>query len=561
MYDFVVIVKVHNAARALGLSDATRVVKSLVFVSSLGEPLLLLARGSDRISLPSLERKLGCTLRIATPEEARELTGHDVGSIPPLSPSFCEAMRVLMDERVLRSKGPVFAGAGAPGLHMRISPAELKRASSAESMTHPPLLRQNRSRRNPAEALAADALGLSDGCEALWVGRGEVLSVRRMAANLSFATIRLLEPPAELCGPDAAPRGVLPVQGTTDPERLSSGPTEVISDPTVPSDLSCDPNELSCDPVEESSHPARLASYPKEIIPGPTKRGLDPAERNSEPRELSSDSRELIVYYASSREWQMGATLFGDASKLEWQLIAGETLIRELGEEGRYAMRKLRPGVVISAVAVPKLNPRELADVVVGGKRPTKIDLTLTSLQILGRVGGGERRGSGGAGVNEQRVQSSGEGEGACERKEATVDDELEEAGLMGLPTPLFIDDERALIDLSLTIDRCSDPSIASLLQLSHDQRVYVVDLQTLKQHESASRLAGDLISRLLSSPRLRVVGFAVEEDLRRLDATFPGCTEGIGGRVIDLQPAARAVLGLPRRRPPSLKTAVAALL
>ena len=97
-----------EAAAALGLPDASRVIKSLVFVSALGNPLLVLARGSDRISRSALEEAAGCRVRLASAAEALELTGHELGSIPPISPTLCETLSILMDENVLNQSEPVY---------------------------------------------------------------------------------------------------------------------------------------------------------------------------------------------------------------------------------------------------------------------------------------------------------------------------------------------------------------------------------------------------------------------------------------------------------------------
>jgi prolyl-tRNA editing enzyme YbaK/EbsC (Cys-tRNA(Pro) deacylase) len=119
-----------EAASTLGLPDDSRVLKSLVFMVG-GSALLVIARGCDRISLSLLEHHCGAapgTARLGTPAEAAATTGFAPGCIPPLLMPGTPRVPVLMDEQVLRSQAPVYAGAGAHGDHLSIAPHELRRA-------------------------------------------------------------------------------------------------------------------------------------------------------------------------------------------------------------------------------------------------------------------------------------------------------------------------------------------------------------------------------------------------------------------------------------------------
>ena len=71
------------AAAALGVAPEA-VIKSLVFLSE-GEPYLIIAGGEARVSEKRLRDTLGVSrrkLRMATPDEARELTGFTIGAMP-----------------------------------------------------------------------------------------------------------------------------------------------------------------------------------------------------------------------------------------------------------------------------------------------------------------------------------------------------------------------------------------------------------------------------------------------------------------------------------------------
>ena len=58
-----------------------------------------------------------------------------------------------------------------------------------------------------------------------------------------------------------------------------------------------------------------------------------------------------------------------------------------------------------------------------------------------------------------------------------------------------------------------------------------------------------------MRAPTLPKLGFAMGEDLRRLEATLPGATDGACG-LWDLQPGATRALRLPRRRAAGLRAA-----
>ena len=121
-----------EAAEAIGLGSPSQVVKSLVFVALNGVPLLVLVDGDSRVHLQSLERHMGCRVRMATPAEALAATGHRVGTIPPICVNAVDTLRVFMDSAILAAPTPVvYAGGGEDGLHLQISPQLLARASSA----------------------------------------------------------------------------------------------------------------------------------------------------------------------------------------------------------------------------------------------------------------------------------------------------------------------------------------------------------------------------------------------------------------------------------------------
>jgi prolyl-tRNA editing enzyme YbaK/EbsC (Cys-tRNA(Pro) deacylase) len=73
------------AARAVGASQGS-IVKSLIFLAD-GAPLLVLVSGDQRADVKRLRTILGLSkrrLRIAQPDQVLELTGFEVGGVPPV---------------------------------------------------------------------------------------------------------------------------------------------------------------------------------------------------------------------------------------------------------------------------------------------------------------------------------------------------------------------------------------------------------------------------------------------------------------------------------------------
>jgi len=98
------------AAQAVG-APLGSIVKSLVFLAD-GAPLLVLVAGDRRADLRRLRAALELSkkrLRIAQPEEVLDLTGFEVGGVPPVGHRV--AVRTLID-RTLGRFDLVWAAAG-----------------------------------------------------------------------------------------------------------------------------------------------------------------------------------------------------------------------------------------------------------------------------------------------------------------------------------------------------------------------------------------------------------------------------------------------------------------
>lgn len=116
-----------EAAAAVGC-ELGAIVKSLVFLVR-REPVLVLCAGDGQVSDQKLGAHFGAgrkQIAMATPAAVLDLTGYQVGGVPPLG--LRQALPVLID-RSLERFGVVYAAAGTPYAIFAAAPAELCRAT------------------------------------------------------------------------------------------------------------------------------------------------------------------------------------------------------------------------------------------------------------------------------------------------------------------------------------------------------------------------------------------------------------------------------------------------
>jgi prolyl-tRNA editing enzyme YbaK/EbsC (Cys-tRNA(Pro) deacylase) len=118
-----------DAARAVGC-DVGQIVKSLVFTTEDGRPVLALASGANRVDTGRLAALSGAaSVRRASPEEARAATGFAVGGTPPFG--HPTRVRAFLDRDLLGYE-EIWAAAGTPDAVFQTTPAELERVTMAE---------------------------------------------------------------------------------------------------------------------------------------------------------------------------------------------------------------------------------------------------------------------------------------------------------------------------------------------------------------------------------------------------------------------------------------------
>ncbi len=121
---------VPDAARALGVAE-DQIIKSLVFLVD-GQPTLVIAYGTGRVDDRLIAGHYGVgrkRVKMARPDQALDLTGYIVGSMPPFGHQT--RLRTLVDPGVTR-QAEVFGGGGEINAMLRLAPQELLRVTGAE---------------------------------------------------------------------------------------------------------------------------------------------------------------------------------------------------------------------------------------------------------------------------------------------------------------------------------------------------------------------------------------------------------------------------------------------
>jgi prolyl-tRNA editing enzyme YbaK/EbsC (Cys-tRNA(Pro) deacylase) len=121
---------VPDAARALGV-EPEQIIKSLVFLVR-DEPLLVINNGLAKVDRRKVAERLEVgrkQVKFANAEQALEITGYIVGSMPPFG--HRQKLRTFVDPAVTRLT-PIFGGGGDIDAMLRLTPAELLRVTGAD---------------------------------------------------------------------------------------------------------------------------------------------------------------------------------------------------------------------------------------------------------------------------------------------------------------------------------------------------------------------------------------------------------------------------------------------
>ncbi len=99
-----------EAADAIGCSVA-QIAKSILFRSASGKPVLVIASGVNRVDEKKIRALLGEKIERASPEFVKEMTGFEVGGVPPVAHQSPCVVFLDQDLKVFQT---VWAAGGTP---------------------------------------------------------------------------------------------------------------------------------------------------------------------------------------------------------------------------------------------------------------------------------------------------------------------------------------------------------------------------------------------------------------------------------------------------------------
>jgi prolyl-tRNA editing enzyme YbaK/EbsC (Cys-tRNA(Pro) deacylase) len=121
---------VESAAQAVS-ARLEQIIKSILFVID-DQPVLALACGASSINrraIADLFRVGKKRVKLASPEEVLEISGYEVGAMPPFG--HRQALTTLIDRRVLELT-EAYAGGGAENALVHLNPQEIQRVTNAK---------------------------------------------------------------------------------------------------------------------------------------------------------------------------------------------------------------------------------------------------------------------------------------------------------------------------------------------------------------------------------------------------------------------------------------------
>ena len=118
-----------NVARALGFLER-QMVKTLIFETDRGERVLVMVGGDQSAISGHLKKAIGNrNIKMAEPAVVKEMTGYEIGSVPPFHWQP-EGFRSFLDEALLR-ESLLGVGAGVWGEEIMLTPTNLVQVCQA----------------------------------------------------------------------------------------------------------------------------------------------------------------------------------------------------------------------------------------------------------------------------------------------------------------------------------------------------------------------------------------------------------------------------------------------
>ena len=116
-----------EAADAIGCTVA-EIAKSILFRSQSGRPVLVVASGTNKVDEKKIRALLGEKIERAPPEFVKEMTGFEVGGVPPVAHATPCVVYLDADLKAFRQ---VWAAGGTPNAVFAISVERLAELSGA----------------------------------------------------------------------------------------------------------------------------------------------------------------------------------------------------------------------------------------------------------------------------------------------------------------------------------------------------------------------------------------------------------------------------------------------
>ena len=117
-----------EASKELGI-PISDIVKSVLFMTSEGKPVLVIVRGDKRVDQGKLARKLGTRkLRLATRDELLRISGYEAGAVPPVG--HINKIPTLIDNSIPIDAW-VYAGGGSIGSSLKIKLRDIVQLQNA----------------------------------------------------------------------------------------------------------------------------------------------------------------------------------------------------------------------------------------------------------------------------------------------------------------------------------------------------------------------------------------------------------------------------------------------
>lgn len=116
-----------EAADAIGC-QLSQIAKSILFRAASGKPVMIIASGTNRVDEKKVKTLLGEKIERASPDFVKEMTGFEVGGVPPVA--HATPCVIYLDED-LKAFATVWAAGGTPNAVFEIGFTQLVEISGA----------------------------------------------------------------------------------------------------------------------------------------------------------------------------------------------------------------------------------------------------------------------------------------------------------------------------------------------------------------------------------------------------------------------------------------------